>query len=174
MAGTIARQHKNGPVRLTSSTWRQSAGARSQLLALPPVMPALLTRMSILPKRARVADTAASMLPSSVTSTPVPFTVSTAPTSAIVITKAAASRSHSATFAPEARRRSAIARPMPRAAPVTTATRPARSIWFTLLGRRQRLGGRLGGGVEREVASARTELVLVDRALAVRRRQRQG
>ena len=43
---------------------------------------------------------------------------------------ACASRSHSETRAPEASRRSATARPMPCAPPVTTARRPPRSIWF--------------------------------------------
>src|SRR6202030_3070998 len=43
---------------------------------------------------------------------------------------AAPSISHIATFAPEAENRSAMARPMPRAAPVTIAIRPSRSIRF--------------------------------------------
>src|SRR5262245_39879319 len=35
-----------------------------------------------------------------------------------------------ATLAPDAMKRSVMARPMPRAPPVTMAERPARSIWF--------------------------------------------
>src|SRR5260370_42670148 len=61
-----------------------------------------------------------------------------------------------ATFAPDAENRSAIALPMPRAAPVTMAIRPSRSIRFIAsslslypLGTRMPIpcltGGRLGG-----------------------------
>src|SRR5271169_1542566 len=47
-----------------------------------------------------------------------------------VAAAAAPSTSQIATFAPDAENRSAIARPMPRAAPVTMAIRPPRSIRF--------------------------------------------
>src|SRR5262245_28767178 len=45
-----------------------------------------------------------------------------------------ASRSHSETVAPDASNRSAMARPIPWAPPVTTARLPARSIRFTFIG----------------------------------------
>src|SRR5580704_1860635 len=49
MCGTTARQTRYGATRLTSMTRRQTSGLSSHSGALPPVMPALLTRMSILP-----------------------------------------------------------------------------------------------------------------------------
>src|SRR5262249_35427756 len=53
-----ARQVRYGATRLTSTTRRQTSGASSQSGALPRVMPALLTRMSILPRSRRSAATA--------------------------------------------------------------------------------------------------------------------
>ena len=50
-------------------TRRQTSGASSQVVPLPPVMPALLTRMSILPAAAIVRAVAAATALSSVSST---------------------------------------------------------------------------------------------------------
>jgi len=54
------------------------------------------------------------------------------PISLAVFSASAASKSQIATLAPEATKRSAMARPKPCAPPVTTATRRLRSIWFML------------------------------------------
>ena len=103
-------------------TRRHSSAGYSSSGWLGPEMPALLTRMSGGPSRASVAASAAAIVAGSVTSQ----ARSIAPAiSAAADLAAAASTSQIATRAPEAAKRSAIARPMPRAAPVTIATRPA-------------------------------------------------
>src|SRR5687767_10164428 len=115
-----------------SITRRQSAGSNSQVFALPPVMPALFTRMSIFPNAATVASVAAWTEARLARSTVAVCTVPGVPISAEACASAAASTSQSETRAPEARRRSAMARPMPRAPPVTTALRSVRSILFMI------------------------------------------
>ncbi len=115
--------------RSTSMTRRQSSGGYSQVLWLGPVMPALATRMSMPPNavdglRCRRID----LRPASATSTV--GDVHRAPvadSSRAVRRSELRVESHSATVAPDARNRSAIARPNPCAAPVTTARRPDRS-----------------------------------------------
>ena len=122
MRGTIARHVRNGATRLTSITRRQTSGASSQVGALPPVMPALLTRMSMRPRAAMAASAAAATAVSSVSST---RRVSTRPAvdSASRPARAAARRCPRARrSAPDASMRSAIAWPIPCAPPVTTAT----------------------------------------------------
>ena len=109
-------------------TRRHSSTGYSQVLWFGPAMPALATRMSMPPNAAAVAAAAASTCARSETSTACvstrPRAVELArPSSAL----SSASRSHSATLAPESRKRSVIARPNPCAAPVTTARRPFRS-----------------------------------------------
>ncbi len=128
MAGITAEQVRNGPTRFTSTTRRHWPAGSSQVGALPPVMPALLTRTSIVPCRASVAWVAARTAASSVSSTRWVLTRSPMAPAAAAI--AAWSMSQIATAAPEASMRSAIARPMPRAPPVTTAVRPCMSSWF--------------------------------------------
>src|SRR5437762_1420052 len=54
MAGTIALQQRNGPSRLMRNTLRHSSKSVSHTVLLIPAMPALLTRMSILPSAERV------------------------------------------------------------------------------------------------------------------------
>src|SRR6516164_1917840 len=49
MPGTTALHHKNGPTRLMASTVSMSDLASSQMQAVLPTMPALLTRMSTAP-----------------------------------------------------------------------------------------------------------------------------
>ena len=135
-------------MRLTSSVRRQavrlmlSAGARS-------TMPAQLTRMSIRPISATTAATTASTLAASATLQVHAVDEDRAAARALT---ASPLRSRSASRAPFAAKASAIAAPMPEAAPVTTATLPAmeksRSIvfgaadigpvsFFTLPGRRR-------------------------------------
>ena len=88
---------------------------------------ALLTRMSTLPKRSTVAATQASACvgvtgvggEASATSPSMPAAASS---------RASCLRDESITFAPDAARVAAMARPMPFEAPVTSATRPSRSI----------------------------------------------
>lgn len=69
IAGTIALQQMKGPSRLMRSTLRHSSRSVSHTVLLMPAMPALLTRMSILPKAASVASRAFSTAAGSVTST---------------------------------------------------------------------------------------------------------
>lgn len=72
------------------------------------VIPALFTKMSMGPRDSRTAVAAASTARGSPMST-----------------GRSAPESHTATWAPSAWNRSTIARPSPRAPPVTTATRPS-------------------------------------------------
>src|SRR5258706_303128 len=56
MSGTIALQQMNGPSRLMRKTLRHSSSSVSHTVLLTPAMPALLTRMSILPNALSVAS----------------------------------------------------------------------------------------------------------------------
>src|SRR5439155_23044682 len=86
---------------------------------------ALLTRMSIRPKRSRVRPTMDRIASGRVMS---PGTASASGLSSEATASArSASRTLTATAAPRSTRRAATARPSPRAAPVTMATRPAKS-----------------------------------------------
>ncbi len=76
MVGTIALQQMNGPSRLMRITRRQSSRSVSQTGLLAPVIPALLTRMSILPKARSVRSRAASTASGSVTSVLIAITFS--------------------------------------------------------------------------------------------------
>src|SRR5689334_20676575 len=75
-----------------------------------------------------------------------------------------------ATFAPEARKRSTIARPMPRAPPVTTATRPCRSMRLVRgmsvrgapAGDVEDAGGRERAFLRREPSDQRRDLLDLD------------
>ncbi len=86
--------------------------------------PALLTRMVGAPSSAAMRSIAACTWASSETSQP---TASARPPAAVICStvslQAASSRSMTATARPSAASRTAVAAPMPRAAPVTTATR---------------------------------------------------
>src|SRR5215471_14430821 len=134
MCGTIARQVRYGATRLTSTTRRHTSGVSSRSGALPPVMPALLTRMSILPRSRRSAATARAIAAASVTSTTAactrPLPSASRCKAAPALSSAAASTSHSTTVAPDASMRLAMAKPMPRAPPVTIAARFFRSMAF--------------------------------------------
>src|SRR5690349_18388712 len=126
--GTTALQQMNGPSRLMRSTLRHSSRSVSHTDLLMPAMPALLTRMSILPSAFRVSAQVFSTAARSDTST---LNADTAgPISLAVFSANGRSWSQIATFAPDATKRSAIARPNPCAPPVTTAQRPLRSILF--------------------------------------------
>ena len=82
------------------------------------------------PSRASVSVSARAIVAGSVTSA---ATAMAPRISLAAAVPAAASTSHNATCEPELAKRSAMARPMPRAAPVTIATRPERSIMFIWL-----------------------------------------
>src|SRR5262245_11473929 len=132
MCGTTARQQLNVPLRLTSSTSSQASGGYSQVRTLGPAIPALLTRMSTRSNAASVASRARSTASSTVTSTAKASIRPRAFSSTAALSESLASRSQMAIAAPESRNRCAMARPIPCAPPVTTATRPERSIWFML------------------------------------------
>src|ERR1700688_4856245 len=128
MSGTIALQQMKGPSRLMRKTLRHSSRSVSHTVLLIPAMPALLTRMSILPSALSVASRVFSTAARSDTSTL--NAVTPVPISLAVFSANGWSRSQIATLGPEAMKRSVIARPKPCAPPVTTAQRPVRSILF--------------------------------------------
>src|SRR5215470_7983400 len=112
----------------TSASWPFSFTSRNAAWKPPP---ALLTRMSTAPKRAPTCSAKARTRGSSRTSK----TSLTAVRDAASISRTAAarfpaSRSHTATWAPKRAIATAIARPMPTAAPVTTATQSVRRMLF--------------------------------------------
>ena len=84
------------------------------------------------------------------------------PRAAAARSSAGASMSASTTFMPSAAKRSAMAKPIPLAAPVTTATRPARS----------RISRSVAGGGEEAVAHLDGERALPARGERVRRVRR--
>ena len=94
------------------------------------VMPALLTSRSTPPKASTAAFTASATAVSSVTSATTPAARSGPPSSAATSPTFASSRSAMTTLAPSAASARAVARPMPEAAPVTTAIRPASGFGF--------------------------------------------
>src|SRR5215211_7945562 len=119
-----ALEHRKLPLRWMSSTVSQSSSLILKA-RLSRKTPALLTRMSIRPKRLAISSKAAStwwaLDTSHATASPSAPAASTAST---VSREASAERSSTATLAPSCASRIASAAPMPRAAPVTTATRP--------------------------------------------------
>src|SRR5579871_1423714 len=128
IVGTSALQQMKGPSRLMRITLRHSSRSVSHTVLLTPAMPALLTRMSILPNAFSVASRVCSTAARSLTST---LKAETAlPISLAVFSASGWSKSQIATFAPDSTKRSVMARPKPCAPPVTTAVRPFRSILF--------------------------------------------
>src|SRR2546423_3974139 len=116
MSGSAARQSMNGASRLTAIVHRQTSGSCSHTTpsaALPA--PALLTSTEIGPRRARVSCTIRSHSPGPVRS---PTTYSRP-----VERSSSSLRAVAITRRPRSARSSAVARPMPRPAPVTSATR---------------------------------------------------
>src|SRR5206468_1015522 len=93
----------------------------------PPPTPALLTRMWTLPYRATVASAAAWSSALSDTSALTPSTSALVSFNfATAVANASSSMSHNMTFTPACDSAVAIPNPMPDAAPVTKAVRPAR------------------------------------------------
>src|SRR5215510_11621436 len=126
MRRTAARETRNTLVRSQAITWFQSSSLSSQVSFEPPVIPALFTTMSRLPQRAWAAPTARSTSSARVTSAT--SASAEAPIWPAAASTADLSRSTSATWAPSAESRRAIASPIPRAPPVTSATRPLKLI----------------------------------------------
>src|SRR6266851_719551 len=129
-----ARLIRNAPRRCTPSTMSQSS---SDILnsRLSRMIPALLTTTTGGPSSAATLPTAVSTWPASLTSAP---TATARPPAAVISStvpaQVPASRSRTATAMPSAASRLAVAAPMPRAAPVTMATR-GESVgicWFSL------------------------------------------
>ena len=121
-----ARTNRVYAVRLMASVVSQADGKFSPSIAAGMATPALLTRPSIGPSAARISCTARAGSPSSATSattacTPSPASMISAATRA----RPSESRSTMPTTAPSSARSWAVARPMPRAAPVTSITFPA-------------------------------------------------
>src|ERR1700688_409199 len=122
-----ARQPLNTPLRLTAST-RSSASSSRSTTGDWAMMPAMLAMTSSVPKLDTASSTSESTSPGTVTSTPRASARAPASSSCpAVVTAPPVSMSAHSTAAPAAPSSTAVARPMPDAAPVTTATRPARS-----------------------------------------------
>src|SRR5271157_2815960 len=119
IARTASRQPKKVPSTLTAWTLRQSASVSVSILPFVPT-PALLTRMSSRPNVSTTASTTSRQRASSVTSC-MRVRSASGPRAA----RPCSLRSVAATFAPSARNSAAVARPMPDAAPVMSATLPA-------------------------------------------------
>src|SRR5215216_3499708 len=120
-----ALEQRKLPLRCTSSTLSQSS---SLILneRLSRNSPALLTRMSIRPKRWAISSNAFSTCCALDTSQAMAIASDPAASTASTVSwQASADRSRTATFAPSCASRMASAAPMPRAAPVTTTVRPS-------------------------------------------------
>jgi hypothetical protein len=121
-----ARVVRKAPSRWIASSFFQSANPKSSM-GWTIWMPALLIRISMLPKALIVACTAASTCASSVTFTETPIALAPVlPISAAAASAACLFRSAIAMFAPWRANSTAISRPMPLAAPVMKATFPSR------------------------------------------------
>src|SRR5687768_7824246 len=144
----------NAAVRLVASTASQSSRfMRSINWSL--VMPALFTSTSRRPCRSSAPDTSRSIAPASETSTAAASAFPPAAAIASIASAALLPRAAPITVAPCAASFPAIARPMPREAPVTSATRPDKSI-ISFSGRaRPRIPARLlaGPGMPRSALS---------------------
>src|SRR2546425_1001282 len=134
------------PVRFVARTCCQSSSFMRRT-RLSRVMPALFTRWSIRPWAFTTSSKAASTEARSATSI---ARASALPPAAVISATASARRARSravrTTVAPSAANALAIARPMPRDAPVTNETLPAREGMSGAWGRGRSPGGQ-GGGI---------------------------
>src|SRR5688572_10907940 len=133
IAGVAAASRRCAPVRLVRITASHAAWSDLKMNA-SRMMAALLTTMSTAPKRSRAVATARAAVPSSAMS---PHTAAHPSRPAATFSASDGSsgspeietpESTMTTRAPSAARSSAIASPMPRAAPLTIATRWSRFI----------------------------------------------
>ena len=125
ICGSAARAVFQAPIRLTSTTRLHSSGGIVRaVVTVGGAIPALAMATSSPPKRSTTVATAASIAPWSVTSAPIPIALG--PIRSAASRASAASRSSSATEAPRWCSWRAVSNPIPRAAPVTSATLPSR------------------------------------------------
>src|SRR6266545_3080300 len=123
--GSSARLSRNGAVAFTARWCSQSAGSVRAMEA-DSAIPALLTRMSMRGRAARIRSSPAARARGSATSIS-QMTIAAAPasfSSAATASSWARVRAVMATAAPARPRARATARPMPRPPPVTSATLP--------------------------------------------------
>jgi hypothetical protein len=126
ISGRTALVSRNTPTRLICRAAIQSSGSRRQVGSRGQTTAALLTRMSTGPssettRRQTRAATSGAPTSARISSARPP----TAPTSPAASASWGEERATSATSAPSLASAAAAARPMPRPAPVTTATRPS-------------------------------------------------
>src|SRR5579885_818441 len=124
MSGTMARAHRNGPLRLTRIIRSHISSVRSKS-GQKPLMPALLTRIVMGPSSLRVRTAAPATASANETSTV--QAIATPPDCTMVpavLVAPSPLRSHTATAAPSRASCMAIARPIPLPPPVTTAVLP--------------------------------------------------
>src|SRR3954471_18705302 len=185
--GAAARITRNGTTVWMSSI-RWYASSVILWIGASIVYPALLTMMSTLPQASTAACTRASGAPSLARSPP--YTAVSPAISEADCAARSASRSLMTTFAPCALNSSAVARPMPRAEPVTIATLSSRTpMAVTIVGgppiggpptiqlrirgaQRERERLRVGPGAQRVVGA--DVLLEADRHGLVGRRRRPG
>ena len=141
---TACWAHRNAPVRLVSTMRCQSGSETSSTAPAGPNTPALLTSRSTRPQRSRTASNSRVTDSGTVTSA---GTTSADPSgaaaAAAVSARASSRRPASATCHPADSRVSAMRRPTPEPAPVTTAT-PVVVMAASLFGRS--VAGRGGAG----------------------------
>src|SRR6516225_11933843 len=132
IAGSTARDIKNGPFRFVARTRSHSS---SLILSTVETLsaPALFTRTSIRPKAFSVSS--AALRPSSSRVTSAARAMASPPTSLISFTtpsRDSRRRPKTATLAPPAARPKAIARPIPDPPPVTIVTLPFNRVTISL------------------------------------------
>ena len=120
---------RNEPLAITSCCRSQSCSLVSSS-ERDSDSPALFTTRSMPPKASTAASTARCTASASETSTWTPTATSALPISAAACCALSSDRSAMTTQAPSADSFSAVARPMPDAAPVTNATRVASGFGF--------------------------------------------
>ena len=130
------------PLTFTWSTWFKESMGQSLMCACCPKMPALGITTSMPPKRFAASAMAAAMAASSVTSATNGAT--SGASGATARSSVGPSRSMASTFAPSRANNVTAARPIPDAAPVTTAVLPA--VWTRDLLVPGAGGGRRGPG----------------------------
>ena len=122
MSAETARERKNGPSRFTAIDSRQTLVSCAQISrSWPEPIPALRTRISTGPSRLRASATMRSQ-PSSVATDSARTSIGA---SSARDASSSSVRETPSTRAPREASASAVARPMPRPAPVTMATRPS-------------------------------------------------
>src|SRR5215469_14338578 len=129
-----ARVRRTGPVRLTATARAQSSGPAVAMGPAGSTVAALFTRMSMAPSSARTLAAISDGAPGAPMSASICWArTPTARTWEAVWTSCDAVRATHATSAPSRASATAVARPMPRPAPVTIATLPSRCPGMMLL-----------------------------------------